>query len=140
MSVLPGEIVTYHAEDTGTITDRVQRDKLLSNCMAPPRIDLKMNAQVMLIKNVDETLVNGSLGRVIGFMNEKTFALLEDGMLDINEALDELGEDFEGEDALQRRQRKIKARILAQQIADTSRKWPLVQFTVPDGKRISGDI
>ena len=41
--------------------------------MAPERIALKKGAQVMLIKNFDETLVNGSLGKVIGFMSETQF-------------------------------------------------------------------
>ncbi|KAK5627609.1 hypothetical protein RRF57_003324 [Xylaria bambusicola] len=42
--------------------------------MAPKSMDLKKGAQVMLIKNMDDTLVNGSLGKVIGFMAEATFA------------------------------------------------------------------
>ncbi|KAI1495698.1 hypothetical protein F5X99DRAFT_109039 [Biscogniauxia marginata] len=37
---------------------------LLANMMAPKAIYLKKGAQVMLIKNMDDNLVNGSLGKV----------------------------------------------------------------------------
>jgi ATP-dependent DNA helicase PIF1 len=70
---LDGETRIYEARDGGSVTDKQFRDKLLSNVMAPPTIALKKGAQVMLIKNFDETLVNGSLGRVIGFMSESQF-------------------------------------------------------------------
>ncbi|KAK9471847.1 PIF1-like helicase-domain-containing protein, partial [Dipodascopsis tothii] len=73
MNALPGEVITYSATDTGLAEPQV-RTKLLANLMAPDQIQLKKNCQVMLIKNIDESLVNGSLGRVIGFMNETTYA------------------------------------------------------------------
>ncbi|OAA71365.1 DNA repair and recombination protein pif1 [Cordyceps fumosorosea ARSEF 2679] len=69
---LPGEIHRFGALDTG---DKDIKDRLLANVMAPKSIDLKLDAQVMLIKNLDSTLVNGSLGRVIGFSDEKTFSM-----------------------------------------------------------------
>jgi ATP-dependent DNA helicase PIF1 len=59
--------VVFEAKDGGTITDRVYRSKILANFMAPERIVLRIDAQVMLIKNMDEDLVNGSMGRVVGF-------------------------------------------------------------------------
>jgi ATP-dependent DNA helicase PIF1 len=70
---LQGRLVSYPTRDSGSILDKVARDRLLSNCIAPELLTLKKGAQVMLIKNIDETLVNGSLGRVIGFMNERQF-------------------------------------------------------------------
>lgn len=42
-----------------------QRD--LDNFSAPKVLILKENAQVMLIKNLTPTLVNGSVGKVVGF-------------------------------------------------------------------------
>lgn len=41
--------------------------------MALPRLELKKGSQVMLIKNQSEFLVNGSMGRVIGFADFSTF-------------------------------------------------------------------
>ena len=70
MSSLQGDLEIFEARDGGSITDKVQRDKLLQNCMAPGIIHLKKGAQVMLIKNIDESLVNGSLGTVEAFMTE----------------------------------------------------------------------
>jgi ATP-dependent DNA helicase PIF1 len=48
--------------DGGTIKYETQRQKMLANFMAPQVLDLREDAQVMLIKNVDDTLVNGSMG------------------------------------------------------------------------------
>jgi hypothetical protein len=60
MRNLHGKSYKYEAMDSGTITDLTMRDKLLSNMMAPKTIEVKKGAQVMLIKNMDEGLVNGS--------------------------------------------------------------------------------
>lgn len=55
----------FVARDSGPPTE--QRAKLLAAMMAVERLELKVGAQVMLIKNMDEKLVNGSVGRVLGF-------------------------------------------------------------------------
>ncbi|TQW00378.1 hypothetical protein V2A60_001463 [Cordyceps javanica] len=67
---LPGAIHRFESADTG---EQGIKERLLANMMAPKSIDLKLDAQVMLIKNLDASLVNGSLGRVIGFSDERTF-------------------------------------------------------------------
>ena len=69
MTQLSTECHTYTASDGGTVTDLKQREKMLANFMAPSKLTLKIDSQVMLIKNMDETLVNGSIGRVIRFMD-----------------------------------------------------------------------
>lgn len=73
MSVLNTEEKDFIASDTGTITDAVQREKMLSNFMAPKKVTLRVGAQVMLIKNVDESLVNGSMGKVLRFVNPSLY-------------------------------------------------------------------
>lgn len=136
MRQLAGNVETFEAIDGGTTADLRMRDKLLNNCMAPQRIDLKINSQVMLIKNIDETLVNGSLGRVVGFMNDRTFELLtSEGSLDdyINGKSEEDTQLMGETTALSRRNARLKAQLAAQAAADTSKKWPLVQFVIPDG-------
>lgn len=141
MRQLAGKVEIFDATDGGTTsTDTKIRDKLLSNCMAPQRIELKINSQVMLIKNIDETLVNGSLGRVVGFMNDRTFDLLmnEGGMDDyINGIEGEETVSDEEESLVSKRRARLKARLAAQAASDVSRKLPLVQFIIPDGKEIS---
>ena len=78
LKALTGKPYRYNAVDTGN-ADPAIREKLLANMMAPPTIELKKNAQVMLIKNMDEGLVNGSLGTVIGFMSQTQWDLQEEG-------------------------------------------------------------
>ena len=72
----------FLATDGGSIQDPAHREKLLSNFMAPPRLELKIDAQVMLIKNVDETLVNGTMGRVLRFADPTTFGTEADSDLE----------------------------------------------------------
>lgn len=73
MASLATEEQEYTATDGGTIADRTQRDKVLSNFMAPQKLLLRAGAQVMLIKNKDDTLVNGSMGKVMRFVQEQFY-------------------------------------------------------------------
>src|SRR5262245_13105461 len=59
MRSLPGSTHSFSADEGGAITSKETRSKLLQNCMAPQTLELKKDAQVMLIKNMDENLVNG---------------------------------------------------------------------------------
>ncbi|CAJ0552604.1 Ff.00g006820.m01.CDS01 [Fusarium sp. VM40] len=63
----------YIAEDGGTIKNPDIRKMLLSDCIAPKYLTLKVGAQVMLTQNIDQTLVNGSQGCVIDFCNTLSF-------------------------------------------------------------------
>lgn len=130
---LQGSQVVFEARDGGTIVDKVQRDKVLSNCMAPETITLKKGAQVMLIKNVDESLVNGSIGRVIGFMdegefdkyviNEEAYSQAADGVIATQAGGEELS-----------KQEAAKKRVMDNLNMTTSqRKFPLVRFAIADG-------
>lgn len=131
MRSLVGKSYKYEARDTGTITDIAMRDKLLSNMMAPKVLELKKGAQVMLIKNMDDGLVNGSLGKVSAFMSEKTFE-----MYDKNPELfdDDVDDEDLTEDAREERS-KIRATFSAakESSADAGRLYPLVRFSAADG-------
>lgn len=129
MRNLSGKSFDFVAEDAGSIADKVQRDKLLANCMAPQTISLKKGAQVMLIKNIDDTLVNGSIGKVIAFMDEKMFDIYHDDE-DEFQAVETM--DLKDEEMSESR-KKLKAMINKDLAGDTSRKWPLVRFAVADG-------
>ncbi|KAL5512888.1 PIF1 [Sanghuangporus vaninii] len=110
MTRLTTEEHKYVAVDGGTITDLKQREKMLANFMAPSVLTLKVDAQVMLIKNVDETLVNGSIGRVIRFMDPSQAR---------DEGVSGLGEEKGGE----KQPKKPKSGQL----------WPVVEFRIPGG-------
>lgn len=73
---LSGDTHLFTAVDGGELPPQT-RQNVLNNFLAPQKLFLKKNAQVMCIKNFDETLVNGSLGQVVGFMDKNTFQLYE---------------------------------------------------------------
>ena len=129
MKNLTGKDFEFKALDGGSIQDVNQREKLLANCMAPASIILKKGAQVMLIKNIDETLVNGSVGKVIAFMDEKTFDIYHE---DEDEFQAVEPTDVKDEDMTGSRQ-KLKQLINKNLASDTSMKWPLVRFAIADG-------
>lgn len=70
---LPGSPHTFTSQDWGQ-KDEKARTQLLSSCIAPHVLRLKKGAQVMLTKNMDSTLVNGSLGQIMGFLGKTAFA------------------------------------------------------------------
>ncbi|KAJ7739523.1 hypothetical protein B0H16DRAFT_1465180 [Mycena metata] len=57
----------FNADDSGAVSDPERRRRLLANVPAPSHIILRVGAQVMLVKNRDQDLVNGSVGFVVGF-------------------------------------------------------------------------
>lgn len=120
----------FDAVDGGSIQDVVQRDKLLSNCMAPKSLSLKKGAQVMLIKNIDEQLVNGSVGRVMAFMDERTFDMYEENE-DAFQFSHMLGSDDE---SIALSKQKLKQLINKDGTASTSRLWPMVRFDIQGGQ------
>lgn len=66
MAALPGSVRRFVALDSGP-APQDKRRRLLDNILAPAVLALKFGAQVMLVKNMNETLVNGSVGKVLGF-------------------------------------------------------------------------
>ncbi|KAL2156312.1 hypothetical protein VTH82DRAFT_1057 [Thermothelomyces myriococcoides] len=117
LKALTGKTYRYDAVDTG---DEKIRDKLLANMMAPPTLELKKGAQVMLIKNMDDTLVNGSLGTVVKFMSQTTFEIMGGG------------DDSEEESDAMRRARAFN-KALAQASGGDNKEYPVVCFHAVDG-------
>lgn len=66
LAALTGEAYKYEAIDSG---DKNKADQ----CIAPRILNLKKDAQVMLLKNYDSQLVNGSLGIIVGFTGEPNY-------------------------------------------------------------------
>ncbi|KAJ7087268.1 hypothetical protein B0H15DRAFT_305635 [Mycena belliarum] len=69
LSALTTDEHAFSSCDTGK-APLDKRGKLLESMMAPQKLILKVGAQVMLIKNLDERLVNGSVGKVLGFWRQ----------------------------------------------------------------------
>lgn len=123
MSALNTEGWTYISQDTGAVTDPVQREKILSNFMASSELHLKVDAQVMLIKNLDENLVNGSMGKVIGFCHKAHFPT--DGR--------EWTPDAHLEAAMET---DSKGRLKKLPVAPGTKPHPVVRFKVPGGHQV----
>lgn len=125
MNQLKGNEVRYIAKDGGTLSDEKQRSRILENYLAPKELVLKKGSQVMLIKNMDETLVNGSLGKVTGFMNELQFG----SYMSDPDARDEPVYQHEPVNAEQARMRATYELLMG----STSEIWPVVRFAIADG-------
>ena len=113
LNALQTESQSYMAQDGGTLVGEA-RDRVLQNSIALPVLHLKKGAQVMLIKNLDETLVNGSVGKVVDFMDDAEYDK-QTGAMDVLSDLSK--EDRE------------KITRMA-----SKRKWPLVRFHLANGQ------
>lgn len=135
MRSLVGKLYKYDALDTGTIQDLAMREKLLANMMAPKTLELKKGAQVMLIKNIDDALVNGSLGKVTAFMTEKTFEIYQNHPELFEEGSSQV--DLENlDDETRSRFSSIRAQYSSKKkesSAADGTELPYVQFTLADG-------
>ena len=90
MESISGETMIFMSLDGGTLQDKDQRERQLANFMAPRELKLKLNSQVMLIKNMDDSLVNGSIGKVVRFADVEVES---DLILDKNNEMKKLGKE-----------------------------------------------
>lgn len=71
LQLLPGRSHVYMAHDSDK---NPQLKRLYDNLMCEERLELKVGAQVMYLKNsVDSNVVNGSIGTVVAFISEDLF-------------------------------------------------------------------
>lgn len=120
LDALQTEMRTYTSLDDGSLPpDQLQRT--LENFMPSRRIALKKGAQVMLIKNVDRELSNGSVGTVLDFVDDESFK--------------ELYGEEDAPDTLLRAERAPGA---TRQVSKTeprpAPRWPLVRFHLVNGR------
>lgn len=83
----------------------------------------------MLIKNMEDSLVNGSIGRVVAFMDEATFEYYRDNESEFADGRDAGSDD----ERLNHARKKLKGLGNKDGGVVASRKWPLVCFVQPDG-------
>lgn len=130
MTRLDGQLMTYMATDGG-VADLAVRNRVLANFMAPEKLTLKKGAQVMLIKNIDTQLVNGTLGKVLCFMDEATWITYKGDEDSYRAAYREGMSD--DEDTKVAREKFNAARFKNQDPGSTPTYWPMVRFPLADG-------
>lgn len=131
MKRLSGQPMEFKAVDSGVVDLNV-RNKILANFMAPELLTLKKGAQVMLIKNLDNQLVNGTVGKIMSFMDEATWTTYKDDEALYHAAHKEpaVGEEEASKVAKERFDLK---RFQHREPGQPTRWWPMVRFHLPDG-------
>lgn len=115
LDAIKDEVRVYTSYDTGTLLGD-QRERLLENFMVPRHVHLKRGAQVMLVKNIEDTLVNGSIGTVVDFVDESTY----------EDAHGDEGSGGAGTGG-------TSGAAVGGGRAKSSSLWPLVRFFLPNG-------
>lgn len=121
MSRLNTEQQVYTCVDGGTIQNHAVRQKILESFICQDKVTLRVQSQVMLIKNYDETLVNGSVGIVEGFFDPAEYAK--------QEGAEAPGSTLGGGSG------SMSKKASAATSASVGKKYPLVSFRLPNGSR-----
>lgn len=126
----------YHSRDSGKETKEA-RERILNSMAAEKTLEIKVDAQVMLIKNVDESLVNGSVGLVLGFYTPsevvgsggKITPKAGSGFIRGAKVKAQDGDVSESESS----NAAVEVRASPQGSAE---RFPLVEFWTPSGKEV----
>ncbi|GJE90946.1 ATP-dependent DNA helicase PIF1 [Phanerochaete sordida] len=124
MRTLNTETHEYTASHGGKLFGTEQGEKLLTNFMAPGKLTLKLGAQVMLIKNMDEMNVNGSMGTIVEFVEPNQYLQNPD---DPYVASTKPGSKPNSAAPASKEPKKTAAMGM---------KWPVVEFTNPKRKML----
>ncbi|KAJ3552575.1 hypothetical protein NM688_g4082 [Phlebia brevispora] len=120
MRDIDSETHSYHAFDGGPLATTDGGQKMLANFMAPEKLVIKVGAQVMLIKNLDDQLVNGSMGTVTEFCYPQDF-LTNPGDPYVNE---------------EKPSSKPSSKVGGSNAASVGQKWPVVEFIIRQGSHM----
>ncbi|CDR46033.1 CYFA0S21e01288g1_1 [Cyberlindnera fabianii] len=149
LAQLTGKEMIFEAND---FARNDQEKRLLENTMAVSKLILKEDAQVMMLKNKDETLVNGSVGKVLAFLSPGIYieyrsafqlslgteqSVKEMRLISKCHRLTELTSEIlkELQEIPNDRQEEV-IRIATSAMRDPSTLMPVIKFTTPDGSRI----
>ncbi|RLV89578.1 ATP-dependent DNA helicase PIF1 [Spathaspora sp. JA1] len=138
LNKLPGEKIEYFAQDGGILPEGGPRQNLLDNFLAPSVLPLKKDSQVICIKNFDDTLVNGSLGQVIDFVDKQTYLNntdLEDDYIfsGIKDGSILFSSKLQKEEANNTKRKKELAEKFSEDTRPDLKPCPVVRFLLPDG-------
>ncbi|GAA6060678.1 hypothetical protein JCM10212_005060 [Sporobolomyces blumeae] len=131
LRALPGDIVEFKAVDWALNKqgDALKADTYLNNFMAPAELKLKVGAQVMLIKNLDISLVNGTVGTVVGFGVPELEDTDDEEDYVLNAAGGIKSEPREKTTQEIRRKQRIAAAVASGQLEQS----PMVEWQTPQG-------
>ena len=142
LGALKTESQVYESRDTGNAAEE-RRATILKNMVAQRVLEIKVNAQVMLIKNVDENLVNGAVGRVLGFhtVSEVCGASGEitskGGSGFIRKALlKDDGEMPADKQVVEGKSESADTKPGSKSSQESTERFPLVEFRTPLGKEV----
>ncbi|KAG8835974.1 hypothetical protein FRC17_010943 [Serendipita sp. 399] len=135
MDRLKGPTHTFLAADGGIADERV-RGRMLENFMAPKMLKLKKDAQVMMIKNVDEQLVNGTVGKVVDFMTDGEW--IEHIRSSYGGNPEEPPEGSNPEDEKSKDKEKEKQKQIKKVAKE--KKYPIVEWKIPGSRYTRTEI
>lgn len=129
---LKGTAYEYLAEDYESNRAKQEGIKIDQHCIAPQLVKLREGAQVMMLKNIDSTVVNGSIGRVVGFMSQSDFSGAKTSGKGASSVYDEraLGVTSDLSDPVNARKCE-RLRQLTELHGKSEARWPLVRFMTP---------
>lgn len=128
LDAIPGESSLYSSRDSGKGSEV---KTMLQNVTAHEKVELKVGAQVMLIKNLDQYLVNGSVGRVLGFYPAS--AVSGQGTISANGGNGVIREVLLDKGELKPVEKDLTVSEAGERPRSTE-TFPLVVFPVPSGK------
>lgn len=129
---LKGTAYEYLAEDYESNRAKQEGIKIDQHCIAPQHVKLREGAQVMMLKNIDSTVVNGSIGKVVGFMSQTDFSGAKASGKGTSAVYDEraLGITDNPSDPINIRKSE-RLRQLTELHGKSEARWPLVRFMTP---------
>lgn len=135
LASLPGTMYEYTCSDWYSMNLPKNYVNLNTDCPAPEELQLRVGAQVILTKNIDKTLVNGSIGKVVGFVTPEQSMRVKDEGAERTASHSKEVLEFMGRLNSKHRS-SARKRILAEDLTNEQAKsatvLPIVKYTLND--------